>query len=199
MRFGIEDYEKCFNPKDFLNMYCREPEDDFHWNSFILSNFHKFWSGFGSNNLTMLEFGGGPSIYTLISACPFVREIVFAELTEANRKEVEEWQKRGSSSHDWSPFFKYVLQKLEGKSEKEAKQREEELRKKITHIIPCDINKTNPLQLKEFPIADQPKFDIISTTACLEAAVKSDDAYCEAVAKLSKLLKPGGHLIMAGP
>ena len=147
----------------------------------------------------MLEFGGGPCIHTLISASPFVRKIVFAEFTEANRKEVEAWQKRESSSHNWSPIVNYVVQKLEGKSQEEATKREEELRMNISRIVPCDIGQTIPLlHLSKSSTTDRQMFDIVSTSLCLEAAVDSDISYCEAVGKLSQLVKPDSQLIMVG-
>ena len=147
----------------------------------------------GSNNLTMLEFGGGPCIHSLISACPHVKEIVFAEFTEANRKETEAWRNRDKSSHDWSPFFIHVVQTLEGKSEEEAEQREEELRSKISQVIPCDICDNTSIRLKEPTL-----FDVVATSLCLEAVMESEAAYRGAILKLSKLLKPGGHLVVAG-
>ena len=84
-------------------------------------NYHNFWSSFGSSKLTVSEFGGGPSIYLLISASPFVSEIVFAEFLEANRREDEVYM---------SPFFKHVVQKLEGRSEENIIKCEKELRQK---------------------------------------------------------------------
>ena len=45
--------------------------------------------------------------------------------------------KRESSFHDWSPIVNYIVQKLEGKSEEKATKREEELRRKISRIVPC--------------------------------------------------------------
>ena len=41
-------------------------------------------------------------------------------------------------------------------------------------------------------------FDIVSTSLCLEAAVDSDISYCEAVGKLSQLVKSDSQLIMVG-
>ena len=191
-----DDYSEQFDPKCYLNMFYQtvdghtdEEGDDY----FFLRNYHEFWSSLGSENLTLLEFGGGPCIHTLISACPHVKEIVFAEFTEANRKETEAWRNRDKSSHDWSPFFIHVVQTLEGKSEEEAEQREEELRSKISQVIPCDIRENNPIQLKEPTL-----FDVVGSSLCLEAVMESEAAYREAILKLSKLLRPGGHLVMAG-
>ena len=87
---------------------------------------------------------------------------------------------------------------MEGKSKEEATKREEELRRKISRIVPCHIRQTKPLHMNESSTTDGQMFDIVSTTLCLEAAVDSDISFCEAVGKLTQLVKPGGHLVMVG-
>ena len=94
---------------------------------------------------------------------------------------------------DWSPYFKHVVQTLEGRALEDSFDREEELRRKITRVIPCDIRQEQPLMVKD---AQQLKFDVVASTGCVEAAVKSGDMFCEAVAKLAKFVKPGDHLIL---
>ena len=196
LRFD-DDHEEFFSPKGFLkNLFSLEHGTDATWViQTYLSLHHKFWTSLESNNLTMLEFGGGPSLYSLISACPHVKEIVFAEFTEPNRNEVEAWLRKDASAFDWSPYFKHVVQTLEGKSQQDTLVREEELRRKITRVIPCDIRKQQPLMVKD---AAQLKFDVVASTGCLECAVESDDQFCEAVKKLTKHIKTGGHLMLAG-
>ena len=85
-------------------------------------------------NLRVLHFGGGPAIYDLISAAPYAEEIIFAEYSQENRKEVAAWRERSPDAYDWSPYFRFVLQRLEGKGSEEALVREAELRKKITYF-----------------------------------------------------------------
>ena len=138
----------------------------------------------------MLEFGGGPVIKNLIGAAPFVQEIVFAAYTERERREVELWKDDKQGAHDWSPFFKYVVNKLECKGEAVWQEREALLCSQIKAIIACDITQDYPLETKQEP------FDIVSTSLCLEAACKSYDEYKTAVKKLGSLLKPGGFMIM---
>ena len=193
-----DDYKCKFGPKTYLNSFYQsvaghEDEEDISY--FSLNKYHEFWSNFGSKvkDLTMLEFGGGPCIHTLISACRYAKEIIFAEFTEKNRQEVEAWLGSCSSMHNWSPFFQYIVQTLEGKSESETKQREDFLRGKITQVIPCDIRQNQIIELR-----DSQRFDVINTSLCLEAVVESEEDYRASIAKLSKLLKPGGHLIMFG-
>ena len=66
-------------------------------------------------NVRVLDFGGGPAIFDLISAAPYAEEIIFAEYSEENRKEVAAWRERSPDAHDCSPYFNFVQQRLEGK------------------------------------------------------------------------------------
>ena len=51
------------------------------------------------------------------------------------------WLDRDPNAPNWSPFFEYVVQELEGKSKEEAAKREEELHQVVKAVIPCDIHK----------------------------------------------------------
>ena len=141
-------------------------------------------------NLRVLDFGGGPAIYDLISAAPYAEKIIFAEYSEENRKEVAAWRERSPDAHDWSPYFRFVLQRLGGKGSEQA------LRKKITHILPCDIALEDPVKWPSTWTSQLGSFDVVTTSLCLEAAVKSETEYRDAIAKLKKYLKPGGFLVM---
>ena len=77
---------------------------------FYLESIHEFYRDYHSNwnseTARLLEFGGGPCIYPLISAAPYVREIVFAEYAEEGRKEVKLWKNDDATAHDWTPYFR---------------------------------------------------------------------------------------------
>ena len=66
--------------------------------------FHEFYQKYhtqwDTTTTRLLEFGGGPSIVPLISAAPFVSEIVFAEYAESNRKEVQLWKDNNPNAYD---------------------------------------------------------------------------------------------------
>ena len=78
---------------------------------FFLESIHDFYRNYHSNwdpdTARLLEFGGGPSIYPLISAAPYVSEIVFAEYAEEGRREIELWKNDDPTAHDWTPYFRY--------------------------------------------------------------------------------------------
>ena len=194
LRFG-EDYHSNFDPKAYLN-YFNGAGDQLEYREFPLGCFHEFWSKMAKRNARVLNFGGGPSIYDLISAAPYTEEIIFAEYSEENRKEVAAWRERSSDAHDWSPYFRFIVQRFEGKGSEEALIREAELRKKIAHILPCNIAFEDPVIWPSTWTSQLGSFDVVTTSLCIEAAVKSEIEYRNAIAKLKKYLRPGGHLVM---
>ena len=194
LRFG-EDYHNNFDPKAYLNYYNRGG-NQVEYREFSLGCFHEFWVKMTNRNARVLDFGGGPAIYDLISAAPYAEEIIFAEYSEANRREVAAWREKSPDGHDWSPYFRFVVQRFEGKESEEALIREAELRKKITHILPCDIALEDPVKWPSTWTSQLGSSDVVTTSCCIKTAVESEIEYRDAIAKLRKHLKPGGYLVM---
>ena len=194
-----KDYREYFDAKAYLSDYLSGiSAENINWSHFVFGSLHEAWSKMPNKNLRILNFGGGPNISDLISAVPYAEEIIFAEYSERNRQAVEEWRQKSPDSHDWSSYFKFVVQNLEGKESEEVPLREAELRKKITHMLPCDIGWEDPVKWPSSWPAQSAMFDVVTTSLCLEAVVTSTEAYRHAIAKLKKYLKPGGFVLMIG-
>ena len=93
-------------------------------------------------------------------------------------------------AYDWNAYFEYVVQHLKGQARSCQEERKRMLRQKISKIIECDITKNHPIDAS---ISE--KFDIIHTSACLDAVCKTLDEFKQALRKLTMLLKPGGFLL----
>ena len=78
------------------------------------------------------------------------------------------------------------MQTLEGKGEREARNRENELRKAIKATVQCDIFQDNPIEA-----GYEGPYDIIMNNQCIDGASKSLEEFQAGVAKLVQLLKPG--------
>ena len=190
-----DDYSS-FDAVSFLRTRYSNPEEE--RNQFYLRCFHEFYqkhhTQWDVTRSRLLEFGGGPNIIPLISAAPFVSEIVFSEYAESNRKEVQLWKDDSPNAYNWTPYFKYVVNKLEGNVDSGAGAvRERDLRNRIRCICSCDINGDEKSLLGSEAVQEQ--FDIISLNGCLEAAVNSHSQYQKGLAKLKTLLKAGGLLV----
>ena len=126
----------------------------------------------------MLEFGAGPVIAYVISASLYASEIVLSEYIETNRKLLQMWLDRDPNALNWSPFFEYVVQELEGKSKEEAAKREEELRQVIKAVTLVTSIKIP--QLNQPTVARMMSY--IFTSYCLESACNSLKELSEAMA-----------------
>ena len=163
---------------------------------FYLQSYHHFYQTFSHtwdpSQAKLLELGGGPVIYPLISAAPFVSEITFTDYSEQNLEAVRSWVSNDSKAHDWTPYFDHVVETLEGKVG-ESQSRQETLRSKIRKVVSCDIRKEDPSQIVES--SDQLEmFDIISCNFCAESVCASVENYQSTLSRLLKLIRPHGYL-----
>ena len=191
----VDDYSR-FDAAHYIR--TRFPDPDETRTQFYLRHFHEFYQQYHTQwdhtGARLLEFGGGPIIIPLISAAPFVSEIVFSEYADSCRNEVQLWKDNDPKAFDWMPYIRHVVNKLEQKVDCEsAAVRAQTLRSRIHHIVSCDIN-ADQKHLLGCEAVQEP-FDIISMNGCIEAVVKSHTQYQQSIAKLKTLMKPGGLLV----
>jgi hypothetical protein len=140
----------------------------------------------------MLELGGGPTIYQIISAAPHTDEIHFADYVSANLREIEAWRAADPHAYDWSPFVRRALE-LEGRTSDDAAiaQREAIVRSKLTRFLFTDA-------LAEQPIGpNRESYDKVAVNFVLEGITDSYDEWHAALLRLASLVRVGGHFIYA--
>ena len=185
----FKDYKTHFDPHEFLKSYSEVTT----WHILPLKALHSLFQSSGTTaGLKVLDFGCGPIPVYQCSATPYASEIVFAEYTERNRDVLQMWIDKDPKSFDFTPFFKYVVENLEGKGEDEVIKRQDELRKCVKGVIPCDARSDLPLLL---PGYDGP-YDIILCSLSLSAGSSTEEEFNQVVRKLTKYLKTGGKLLI---
>ena len=130
----------------------------------------------------------------LISIAPYVSEIIFSEYAAECRKSVQLWKTGSHGAYDWSPFVQYVVSKLEGNPDPDAAKAREDLIRSKVRVIPCNMLADGQSILEDEAAANT-RFDIVSSTGCIEACVDSEDQYSDCLAKLKHFLSPKGFLI----
>ena len=184
-----EDYHQRFHPNDYLPFRYNEVDGVHHRH--VFEGLHElFSSGEFEYGGKILELGCGPVIAWQISAAPYASEIVLGELVESNRDAVRLWLDKDPRAHNWTPFFRHVVQTLEGKGENEVAGREEKLRQAVQAVIPCDITKDPPV-----PPEYEGPYDLVMEIAVTDAVSNSVADYVAVWMRLAKLLKPGGILV----
>ncbi|XP_069804624.1 nicotinamide N-methyltransferase-like [Dendropsophus ebraccatus] len=186
-----QSYIDEFNPKEYLQTYyvpgdaaaCGELTD------FILTNLHDTFTKGGVRGETLLDFGTGPSIYHLLSACEVFDKIIVSDFLEQNRAEFQKWLKKNPEAFDWTHIIKYVCE-LEGNSEN-CKKKAEKLRSKVKEVLKCDALKRNPYD----PVV-VPQVDCLLSCLCLDVACPDIKSFCDVLKNFQDLIKPGGHLLI---
>jgi hypothetical protein len=136
-----KDFQK-FSPSDYLKEYYSEIENEDRHHLRCLA---KAYAN-ETKDLTLLEFGGGPTLYQLVSAAPNVKEIHFSDYLEENLTEVKKWVHRSSDAFNWNNVISTALEAEEITATPDAiNVREEMLRKKITKFFRCDAFRKFPL------------------------------------------------------
>ena len=160
---------------------------------FILQNIHKFFKALQhKDEMDILDFGCGPIISHVISASKYAGSIVLADYSSKSLSILNQWLKQDPEfKFDWSTHFKYVVETLEEKSEREVREREETLRSKIKAIISCDITRDPPL-----PVGYSNPYDAVICSLVIDGVAENIPQYKEQLKRLYFLVKPGGHLLL---
>ncbi|XP_073094745.1 indolethylamine N-methyltransferase [Manis javanica] len=189
--YAGKDYEKEFNPRDYLKTYYSFDSNTVDENEVLKFNLQNLFQTFSSGGVggdILIDIGTGPTIYQLLSACEAFREIIATDYTEQNLQELERWLKKEPGAYDWSSVVQYVCE-LEGDRSR-WQEKEARLRSTVTRLLRCDVTKPHPLGTAQVPPAD-----CVLSLLALESACPDVDTYRAAVQGLVSLLKPGGHLV----
>lgn len=174
----IDYNKKSFNPRVYLNEYYTSLSKE---NKELLRWFNNFYKNYECKKI--LEVGGGPTIYQLISASKHVKSIIFTDCLVANLREVNKWI--GNDSDYWDKFIQYTLS-LEGIDPTKSNLSERK------DLIRSKINKVTPLDIGDFRKEFSNQFDVVQSIFCLEAATNDISELERMLTNIFSYLKRGG-------
>lgn len=186
----LEPSFDTFDPRGYLNEYYSSI--DFENNALL-----KFYVDCYKNmspTTTLLEFGGGPTIYASIAAAPKVKEIHFCDCVNANLEEVKLWKNTSTNAFNWNLFIQRVLEHegIKHITLQQIENRAELLRKKLTTFLYCDAFQKQPLGYKSDKL-----YDIVQTNFVAESVTTSKKEWRNILKNITSLIKPGGTLILS--
>jgi NNMT/PNMT/TEMT family protein len=186
----LESYADLFNSREYLQQYYTsvDPENEQLLKFFV--ECHKDTQP----HTTILEFGSGPTLYSLITAAAKVETIHVCDHLESNLQEIQAWKRGTEGAFNWQPFIQRALE-LEGMTrvtQADILARTALLQKKLTHFCFCDALNTSPLQGNHFKT-----YDIVQANFVLEAVTSSLVEWEGAFQNLLSLLKPQGTLLLS--
>lgn len=181
---------QVFEPSEYLKEYYSNIGPENHG---LLEFFAEAYEGIEDNSL-VLEFGGGPTIYQLITAARKAREIHFSDFLGRNLKEVDDWRKHPGKAFDWAPFFLEALH-LEGLKQvtfNDLASRMQLVRKKMKRFLYCDAFLDDPLgpDYRHF-------YDVVSTNFVVDSITTDKRVWTQLMKNTSSMLRRrGGDLIL---
>ena len=180
-----KDYQDKFDPYLYLGHFATLRNS-----RHMLRCYHGAFQSL-PNNVTVLDYGSGPSVRATISAAVKASEIVLSDYVPANRQAIRDWLENKHDAFDWTPHFSYVVKELEGKGEDEVAKRQQDVRKLVKAVAHCDLTQDPPIEAKYNIL-----YDVVLCSFVVEPVATNYEEYCTLVARFAKLVKPGGCFIL---
>lgn len=173
-----------FSSHEYLNEFypTLNPE-----NEFLLRFYHDFYASI-PHQKSLVEIGGGPTIFQLLSAARKVDEIIFSEYAQSCRDEINVFLQDDPKGWNWDTYIQFEID-LEKKNET-VESMKKLLRSKIKNVIPCDVFKSNPLEPSTYPL-----FDILTMGGVVECISKTEDELMLGFQNSFSLLKNDGYFV----
>ncbi|XP_073511458.1 indolethylamine N-methyltransferase-like [Phyllobates terribilis] len=187
-------HEDGFDARQSLKDYFSDkPEMSFreYYIIFPIENLVKtFTEGHIQGNI-LIDLSASSTIHHLYAACEFFKHIIVLKANDRCIMELKRWVDERTGAFEWDHAAKYHAD-IEGKSD-QFEDKGEKVRTALRHVVKCDFEKENIVE----PI-DLPPADCIKICSLLEFLSKNQDAFKNYLRKVTKLLKPGGHLLIVG-
>lgn len=135
-----------------------------------------------------IDVGSGPTLHQIIPLIPYVKELHLADFLPENLKEIKKWLSDSSDAHSWGIYTQYVLE-LEGRGEG-IEIRENNMRKKITKLLPIDI-------YRHYPLGVPTTYSLVTSFYCADSVAKNKKDWKRCMANIFTLVEPGGVVILA--
>ena len=181
------DYLDKFSPLSYLSTYS-----DIVGRRHMLNCYHKAFSSL-PRDITILDYGAGPSITGAISAAAKASSIVLSDYSPANRQCVRDWLENKPGAFDWDPHFSYVVKELEGGSDEDILKRKQDIRRLVNETAHCDLTQDPPIDEKYNKL-----YDVVILSFVLESVATSYKDYLSMMHRITKLINPGGTLLLYG-
>ncbi|XP_069804312.1 nicotinamide N-methyltransferase-like [Dendropsophus ebraccatus] len=158
---------------------------------FPIENFAKTFAKGHIIGDILVDISLGSSVHHLYAACEFFKHIIVLKVSDQCIMEMKRWLDSRTGAFNWEHVTKLHAE-IEGNSD-QLQDKEGKVRSAIPNVMKCDLakeNMTDPIVL--------PPADCIISYGLLDVISKDQDDYIRYLRKISRLLKPRGHLILIG-
>lgn len=191
---AISTHAECsFDPALYSSLFYSGDFPDeseakiYEW---LIEQFHNIFIDGILKGEQLLDIGTGPVVHPLVTASKWFDKVYLSDFASSNIEFLQKWR-RGESLH-MEPLMKSFAQKEDHNSTWETLNLR--VLGKVKNVVSCDVNKPNPLSET---VLENAKFDAITSCLCLQVAALTLENFQRNLKSISKMLKPGGHLVVA--
>ncbi|XP_075696825.1 nicotinamide N-methyltransferase-like [Rhinoderma darwinii] len=183
-----------FDSRQYLEHYFSDkPDMAFRDDllNFIIGNLRQVFAVGHINGEILIDLSIGSFIHHLYSASEFFKNIIVLKVNNRCIMELKRWVDVRTGAFYWG-HTSALHQETEENSD-QFENGEGKVRSAIQHVVKYDLEKENMTEPLVLPPAD-----CVISTFLLDVISKDQDDYIRYLRKISRLLKPGGCLILIG-
>ncbi|XP_056397741.1 nicotinamide N-methyltransferase-like [Hyla sarda] len=187
-------HEHGFDSRKHLEDYLSDNPDTAFGDDALIFPMENLTSLFRRGHINgdvLIDLTSGSLVHHLYAACEFFQHIIVLKVSDRCIMELKRWLDSRTGAFNWGHVTKLHAD-IEGNSD-QYEDKEKKVRSAIPHVMKCDLEKENMTD----PI-DLPPADCIISAGLLDVICKDKDDYRRYLRKFSRMLKPGGHLILIG-
>ncbi|KAM4015596.1 nicotinamide N-methyltransferase-like [Anomaloglossus baeobatrachus] len=187
-------HEDDFDSRQHLEGYMSESPDMISEEDSLIFPIENLTKTFTKGHIkrdVLIDLSPGSTVHHLFAACDFFKHIIVLKMRDSCIMELKRWVDERTGAFDWGHVTKLHVNVQENRDllqEKEVK-----VRSALQHVLKCDLEKEDIMD----PIV-LPPADCVISFLLLDVISKDQDDYMRYLKKLSRLLKPGGHIILIG-
>ncbi|MDM8519081.1 guanitoxin biosynthesis pre-guanitoxin forming N-methyltransferase GntF [Anaerolineales bacterium HSG6] len=184
-----QEYLTVFDPKIYLDEYYGlEPDEETRFTTQFMVNALQTMP----QNLSVLELGTGPCLYSAAVLAKQACEIHLSDYVPASLAEIKRWLEGHPEAHDWNPYVKLILeQECQVITPKAIEQRATMMRQKIAQVTHCDVLAPQPIGPNVL------QYDLVIAHHCTDVAASNVDEWLQVMQNISNLVKPKGWLLLS--
>ncbi|XP_056397742.1 indolethylamine N-methyltransferase-like [Hyla sarda] len=187
-------HEDGFDSRQFLEDYFSDKNDMAFRDDtlvFPIENLKKIFKGGQIKGDVLIDLSIGPIAHNLFAACEFFKYVIALKDRYTCIMELKRWLDTRTGAFYWGHAMKLHVGMEENSDQ--LQEKEEEVKSDVAHVVKCDLEQENIMDPMVLPLAD-----CIISAWLLDAVCKDQDDYRRYLRKFSRMLKPGGHLILIG-
>jgi hypothetical protein len=185
-----------FRPIEYLyQFYLNENKENTYCLNFLVESANYIWKDWNLEKRTLIELGGGPSLFSVIPLSLIAKEIYFTDYLKYNLNIIQDWLNK-KEHFLWDHFIEKTLYLEQQKFDHHGFYVSPRLVEHRKEVIRRRWKKSFELDLKSFSIEPQ-QYDLVSCHFVPECIVDNSNDFLFVLQNILSYSKENGFLLFS--